>query len=280
MGWHCPPAVRMANQSLLKQVPATSEVPERLVPGTLAWELYEVEHKQRYEWAAKYCAGQTVLDVACGIGYGSEILRESGAATVVGVDIQVEAISNGNGHRAVFANADACKLPFGDRSFDRIVSFETIEHVKDPEALLREFARVLKPDGICICSSPNREFQPYWGNKEVNHFHVSEMSYAEFESLFTKWFSISERYSQTHSENYVRHLQLLRELDARLKPIRFSRLLRLEKKVRGWLGRDSLNGLESLPAQLSRGVAGDYVISPLTKPANNLLTFVFVGKIK
>ena len=258
----------------------TSEVPERLVPGTLAWELYEVEHKQRYEWAAKYCIGQKVLDVACGIGYGSEILRASGATKVIGVDIEVAAISNGNENQALFTNADACKLPFADRSFDVIVSFETIEHVKEPEALLREFTRVLKRGGVCICSSPNRDFQPYSGQKEVNPFHISEMNYSEFEQLFTRYFSVSERYSQTHSENYIRHLELLRELDARLKPIRFSRLLRLEKKVRGWLGRDSLNGLDSLPDQLSRGVPGDYVISPLTKPANNLLTFVFVGSVR
>jgi ubiquinone/menaquinone biosynthesis C-methylase UbiE len=270
----------MGNQSLLNPTTATSEVPERLVPGTLAWELYEVEHKQRYEWATKYCAGQTVLDVACGIGYGTEILRESGATAVIGVDIEVAAIANGNGRQAMFANADACKLPFADQSFDVVVSFETIEHVKEPELLLREFARVLKRDGSCICSSPNRDFQPYWGHKEVNPFHISEMNYGEFERLFTKYFSISERYSQTHSESYIRHLQLLRELDARLKPIRLSRLLRLEKKIRHWLGRDSLNGLESLPAQLSRGVPGDYTLSPLREPADNLLTFVFVGKVK
>lgn len=270
--------MRMANQSLLKTAKATSEVPERLVPGTLTWELYEVEHKQRYEWAAKYCAGQTVLDVACGVGYGSEIIRESGATRVIGVDLEVGAISNGNGRQALFANADACRLPFADRSFDAIVSFETIEHVHEPEALLREFTRVLKPHGICICSSPNRDFQPFWGgHKEVNPFHISEMNYGEFERLFTRYFSVSERYAQTHSESYIRHLQLLRELDARLKPIRLSRLLRLEKKIRHWLGRDSLDGLESLPTQLTRGVPGDYILTPLREPANNLLTFIFVG---
>jgi len=271
----------MANQSMLKIADNNCDVPERLVPGTLAWELYEVEHKQRYEWAAKYCTGKRVLDVACGTGYGSEIVRQANATTVVGVDLAFDAIApSGNGRQALLTNADACTLPFADRSFDVVVSFETIEHVKKPESLLREIARVLKSDGLCICSSPNRDFQPYSGNREENPFHISEMTYAEFEELFTKYFSVSERFSQTHSQTYLRHLQLLRELDARLKPIRFSRLLRMEKKIRAWLGRDSLNGLESLPAQLSRAVAGDYVIAPLSEPSNNLLTFIFVGEVK
>lgn len=276
-----PTEMRMADEEMLKAANNNSAVPERLVPGTLAWGLYEVEHKQRYEWAAKYCTGKRVLDVACGTGYGSEILRQSGATTVIGVDLAFDAfLPNGNGRRPLLTNADACKLPFADRSFDAVVSFETIEHVKEPENLLSEITRVLKRNGICICSSPNRDFQPDSGKKEENPFHISEMSYTEFEQLFAKYFSVSERFSQTHSETYLRHLQLLRELDARLKPIRFSRLLRLEKKVRTWLGRDFLNGLESLPAELSRAVPGDYVIAPLNEASNNLLTFIFVGQVK
>ena len=58
------------------------DVPERLVPGTLSWELYKVEHQQRYQWASKYCDGKDILDVACGVGYGSEILARQGAASV------------------------------------------------------------------------------------------------------------------------------------------------------------------------------------------------------
>ena len=253
--------------------------PERLVPGTLAWDLYQVEHKQRYEWAAKYCVGLRVLDVACGVGYGSEILRQAGATKVVGADLALEAVSpNGHQRLALYTNADACRLPFADGSFDVVVSFETIEHVAGPELLLQEIVRVLKPGGVCICSSPNRDFQPFAGEKGDNPFHFSEMSFADFDQLFTRYFSVTERLSQTHSEAYIRHLQLLRELDARLKPIRFSRLMRMEKTIRQWIGRDSLNGLESLPDQLSRAVPGDYKIEPLDTVSNRLLTFIFVGR--
>jgi len=266
---------------MLKADQQTTTAPERLVPGTLEWDLYEVEHRQRYEWAAKYCRNLRVLDVACGVGYGSEILREAGAAKVIGVDLAFEAIApNGNERKALFANGDACKLPFAAQTFDVVVSFETIEHVPEPEKLLQEIARVLKPGGLCVCSSPNRDFQPAAGTKEDNPYHISEMSYSEFEQVFTKYFLLSDRFSQTHSETYLRHLQLLRELEARLKPIRFSRLLRLENKVRTFLGRESLNGLKSLPQQLGRAVAGDYVISPLGEYSDRLLTFIFVGTVR
>ena len=256
-----------------------AEVPERLVPGTLAWDLYQVEHKQRYEWALAYCQDKRVLDVACGTAYGSTILAQSGAAHVVGVDISVDAIpSNGKRPaRLALANGDACSLPFNDDSFEVVVSFETIEHLVNPELLLAEISRVLRPGGICICSSPNRNFVPSSGAKEVNPFHPSEMSYAEFNQLFGKYFAISDRFSQTHSEAFRRHLEMLREVDERLRPIRFSRLLRMEQKIRKLLGRSSLNYQGSLSPVLTRAVPGDYVIEPLHEASSDLLTFILVG---
>ena len=253
-------------------------VPERLIPGTLAWDLYSVEHRQRYEWASKYCQNSTVLDVACGVGYGSEILSRNGAKRVVGVDISYDSLQRTNGNPAIFAAGDVSMLPLGNDTFDVVVSFETIEHVPNPEALLVEILRVLKPGGLCICSSPNRDFMPQSGQREINPFHISEMSYGEFRTLFEKHFEVSEQFSQTHSPAYLRHLELLREIDARLKPIRFSRLMRWEKKLRNLLGKESWNGLEGLPAQVTRAVPGDYVIEPLEQATSNLLTLILVGR--
>jgi ubiquinone/menaquinone biosynthesis C-methylase UbiE len=259
-----------------------AEVPERLVPGTPAWDLYQVEHKQRYQWALDYCQGKRVLDVACGTAYGSAILAQSGAAQVVGVDISIEAVAP-NGKRPprlALANSDACKLPFKANTFDVVVSFETIEHLADPETLLAEISRVLKPGGVCVCSSPNRDFLPSSGVKELNPFHISEMSYAEFNHLFGRYFDISDRFSQTHSEAYRRHLETLRELNERLRPIRFSLLLRLEARIRKLLGRTSLDNQSSLPPILERAVPGDYVIETLHEASPDLLTFILVGKSK
>jgi 2-polyprenyl-3-methyl-5-hydroxy-6-metoxy-1,4-benzoquinol methylase len=253
-------------------------VPERLIPGTLAWDLYSVEHRQRYDWASQYCRNQVVLDVACGVGYGSEILSRNVAKQVVAIDISYDALQRTNGSRALFAAGDVSMLPLADRTFDVVVSFETIEHVASPEALLAEVSRVLKPGGLCICSSPNRDFMPTTGEREVNPYHISEMSYDEFRAVFEKHFEISEQFSQTHSPAYLRHLELLRAIDARLKPIRFSRLMRWEKKLRNLLGKESWNGLEGLPAEVTRAVPGDFVIEPLDQVTPNLLTLILVGR--
>jgi hypothetical protein len=104
------------------------------------------------------------------------------------------------------------------------------------------------------------------------------MSYAEFNQLFGKYFEISDRFSQTHSEAFRRHLEMLREVDERLRPIRFSSLLRMEQKIRKLLGRSSLDYQGSLSPVLTRAVPGDYVIEPLYEPTADLLTFIFVGK--
>src|SRR5258708_30443469 len=101
-----------------------ADVPERLVPGTLAWDLYQVEHKQRYEWALDYCQGKRVLDVACGTAYGSTILAQSGAAHVVGVDMSAEAIAPNGKQPACLALAScrSCTLPFVRHSFAAVVT--------------------------------------------------------------------------------------------------------------------------------------------------------------
>jgi hypothetical protein len=76
----------------------------------------------------------------------------------------------------------------------------------------------------------------------------------------------------------LRHLEFFRELDQRLKPIRFSRLLRIENKIRRLLGRNGLEVIESLPERVARATPGDYIIEPLYETSQNLLTLIFVGR--
>src|SRR5829696_7849474 len=140
MAWPGATALRMADSSSRRG--DAFVIPERLVPGTVAWDLFQVEHKQRYEWAAKYCRDRRVLDVACGIGYGSAILAQRGAKQVTGIDISTEAIAFGTkeyqASNLLLTTGDACNLAFEDSSFDVVVSFETIEHLREPEQLLAE----------------------------------------------------------------------------------------------------------------------------------------------
>jgi GT2 family glycosyltransferase/SAM-dependent methyltransferase len=149
------------------------------------------EHLHRYLWAQELVAGKQVLDLACGEGYGSAILARS-AQRVVGVDIDARSIEHAaRNYRAPgleFQVADARELSaFADESFDVVVGFEMIEHVDEQERVLREADRVLRPAGLLILSTPNREV--YNAEREApNPFHVTELSEPELRSLLTGTF--------------------------------------------------------------------------------------------
>ena len=101
--------------------------------------------------------GQGRLDVACSEGYGAALL-EAVARTVVGVDSSPEAIAHAETHygseHVTFARADATAVPLASSSVDTVVCFETLEHLSDHDALLDALARVLRPDGVLLLSTP------------------------------------------------------------------------------------------------------------------------------
>jgi ubiquinone/menaquinone biosynthesis C-methylase UbiE len=107
--------------------------------------------------------GQRVLEVSCGRGGFSCLLAARGAV-MFGADFSEAALKiarnrtaagdrNGNGVRLV--QADAHNLPYADESFDIIISCETIEHLLDPLAALKEMARVCRDDGLIYLTTPN-----------------------------------------------------------------------------------------------------------------------------
>jgi SAM-dependent methyltransferase len=257
-------------------------IPERLVPGTLEWEQYHYEHEQRYQFFAGRYAGLDVLDAACGIGYGSAIIGRAGAKSVTGIDVAPEAISYAQEHYAGpsvgFIQTSAERLRELGKTFDLVVSFETIEHLKDPVAFLREVRGVLRPGGWFICSTPNRDF----GGKPADHvnpYHLSEMSLDEFVAAFEEHFRLEEKYHQSHSDSYRRHMQLVGELGRYAKAIRFSKFLALENRLRKWFGKEQWT--PSLPPPgLSRAVSGDYVIEKLESPSPADLTYIFAGQAR
>ena len=149
------------------------------------------EHFHRYVYARALCAGARVLDVACGEGYGSALLAGS-AERVTGVDLDEGAVAHararyGDAPNLDFRAGDATALPFADASFDRVVSFETLEHLEAQEALIDEFARVLAPGGLLIVSTPDRARYSDERGYE-NEFHVRELYREEFEALLGRRF--------------------------------------------------------------------------------------------
>ena len=133
--------------------------PERFVPELMSGRFIDAEHRARYWWATALVTGKTVLDAACGTGYGTNILASAGAAAVVGIDRATHVIEFARAHaheRATFEVADLLDLPFPDGAFDVAICFEAIEHVDPPERALDELRRVLEPEGVLALSSPNR----------------------------------------------------------------------------------------------------------------------------
>jgi SAM-dependent methyltransferase len=257
-------------------------IPERLVPGTLEWELFHHEHEQRYRFFAERYGGLDVLDAACGVGYGSAIMARYGAKSVTGIDIDSEAITYARQHFTHpginYTMIGAEELSKLGRMFDLVVSFETIEHLRDPRAFLKEVRQVLRPGGGLICSTPNRDFAGK-NTKEENPYHLSEMTFGEFASVFGEHFTLDDQYHQSHSEAYRRHLQLVGELDRVAKVVRFSKFLRLENWLRKLL-RQEVWHTAPPAADLGRAVPGDYVVERLEEPLDMHLTFIFVGRAR
>ena len=173
---------------------------ERFIPGTKG-EIW-VEHWHRYHFAARWCRGKRVLDVACGEGYGSALLARS-AAHVTGVDISPEAVAHAKKSYAQLANTDfvcapCTALPLPDASVDVAVTFETIEHIAEQAGFLQELARVLKPDGVLVLSCPNKlEYSDKRGF--ANEFHVKELYRDELAALVGARFAHLAWYGQRPS---------------------------------------------------------------------------------
>ncbi len=167
---------------------------ERMVPDFHGRTIMYAEHMTRYIAAQDLSKGKVVLDIAAGSGYGTNLLAQK-AKKAYGVDVSPDAIKyakeNYGAKNIEFLVGDAEEIPLPDKSVDLVISFETIEHVKNYEKFLKEISRVLKEDGIAIISTPNdEEFT------EGNHFHLHEFKYKELTGLLKKYFKFQKPYHQ------------------------------------------------------------------------------------
>ena len=137
-------------------------------------------HMASYRFAERYTAGREVLDYGCGSGYGCAEIT-AGAARVLGVDVSGEAVERARaefgGPGLEFAPIEAERpLPFADASFDTVLSFQVIEHVRDPALYLDEARRVLRPGGHLVLATPDRRTRLLPGQRPWNQWHVTEYS--------------------------------------------------------------------------------------------------------
>ena len=167
-------------------VPPLELTGERTLPDVPAENYWYRRHLAVYEWIAARVARGVVLDMACGEGYGSDVLSRT-AARVVGVDGNPEAHEHAKlrytGPNLTFEWGAV--ETFGEpASFDAVVFLQTIEHVLDPPAVLAHFRRILKPGGVAFVSTPNvLKLAPAGHAKSDNPWHLREYRAGEFAEL-------------------------------------------------------------------------------------------------
>lgn len=166
--------------------------------------LFYHEHLARYRFAAQHVQPGRTLDIASGTGYGTNLLSQTPGVSVVGADLDQLAMAQARRDypdgRISFVIADGRFLPFCDACFDSIVTLETIEHIDDDHGYLRELTRVLRPNGVCILSTPNQAYS--LRHKIVNPYHVREYAVDELLDMLSAYFAKVELYYQGYSAQY------------------------------------------------------------------------------
>jgi len=159
-------------------------------------------HLQRYKFACSRVNGKVVADIACGTGYGSRLLMEEGRAkSVTGIDIDEDAIKYaGRKHKVdgvTFKAASADRTDEASGFYDVVISFETIEHVPDDCAMLVEFARILKPGGLLVCSTPNS-----WP-VDISQHHLRTYDMNAISNVLDSKFVVEKFYNQNSGSDFI-----------------------------------------------------------------------------
>lgn len=175
---------------------------ERLVPELEYGTVQYFDHVRRYLLAQQYVGGRRVLEIACGTGYGGEILRQGSAQQVIGIDLSLDALryTMSQWPYSQVIQGDAGCLPLPSASLDAIVSFETLEHLSEPGTFLSEAKRLLRTDGLLILSTPNRAVASPDSDTPFSPYHAFEPTLDELRDLLTDSdFTILAMHGLTHS---------------------------------------------------------------------------------
>ena len=157
---------------------------ERTIPDLDIENYWFRRHEVVYERLAPRCAGRDVLEAGCGEGYGADLIADV-ARRVVAVDYDESAVAHVRNRypRVEVLQANLTELPLPDASADVVVNFQVIEHLWDQGQFVRECARVLRPSGVLMVSTPNRiTFSP-GRDTPINPFHTRELDADELTEL-------------------------------------------------------------------------------------------------
>jgi SAM-dependent methyltransferase len=157
---------------------------ERTIPGLDVENYWFRRHEVVYQQLAPRCAGREVLEAGCGEGYGADLISRV-ARRVIAVDYDEATVAH---VRARYPQVQArhgnlAELPLDDGSVDVVVNFQVIEHLWDQTQFITECARVLRPSGLLMVSTPNRiTFSP-GRDTPINPFHTRELNADELTEL-------------------------------------------------------------------------------------------------
>jgi 2-polyprenyl-3-methyl-5-hydroxy-6-metoxy-1,4-benzoquinol methylase len=210
-GPSAPPAPLFLQDNQPEGVPPLALTGERTLPDVPEENYWFRRHLAVYEWIAARVVGLRVIDMACGEGYGSDVLAGS-AASVVGVDANPEA----HEHARLRYTRENLRFErdlvesFPEQA-DAVVFLQTIEHLQDPGAVLAHFKSLAGEAGVVFVSTPNvLTLAPKGAERSDNPWHVQEYRSAEFERLCGGTFANVEMYGLFHARKLRAHALALK----------------------------------------------------------------------
>jgi 2-polyprenyl-3-methyl-5-hydroxy-6-metoxy-1,4-benzoquinol methylase len=211
-------------------VPPLALTGERTLPDVPAENYWFRRHLAVYEWIAGRVHGMRVLDLACGEGYGSEVLART-AASVVGVD------ANPQAHEHARLRYRRSNLRFVrelietfSQEADAVVFLQTIEHLKDPGSALEHFRSLVGQRGSVFVSTPNvLTLAPTGASRSGNPWHVHEYRAEEFQALCRAHYATVEMFGLFHARKLRAH-----ELALRMGWDAMHRHLGITERFYGW----------------------------------------------
>ncbi len=193
---------------------------ERTLPGIPDENYWFRRHEAAYVALLPFVRGARVLEAGAGEGYGAELMsRTASSVTAIDYDDQTARHVAAKYPRIAVVRGDLQRLPFADGAFDVVANLQTIEHLHDQPGFVAECARVLRPAGTLLMTTPNRiTFSP-GRDTPLNPFHTRELSGAELVELLSPHFHVTRLWG-------VRHGKALRRTESVVGPLVDAQLAR------------------------------------------------------
>jgi 2-polyprenyl-3-methyl-5-hydroxy-6-metoxy-1,4-benzoquinol methylase len=192
-------------------VPPLALTGERTLPDVPAENYWFRRHLAVYEWIAPRVRGLRAIDMACGEGYGVNVLAGQ-AASVLGVDANPDAYEHARRrYRAANIRFERGLVESAGEEADAVVFLQTIEHLQDPGAALVHFRALVGDRGAAYVSTPNvLTLAPKGAARSGNPWHVREYRHEEFEELCRGHFANVEMHGLFHARKLRAHELALR----------------------------------------------------------------------